>query len=200
MIIVHELIRNIENLQDLQLDVDIELMENGGEMTPELEKMQNTIDAMTVDLVKDQTDTLIQSLSYLGGRLDTLKSMQTDLLNSRKSLEKFIERVKRNVGVHMAKASVGKASGDLGSVKVIDRCIIGEIKKELVEPEYMYVIVKYEKVDYDAVEFKLGEIISEISRKEEVNETKAKAHCANGVELIETKSISVYKKRGSKAK
>lgn len=196
---VTELIRNIEHFQALQDDVDYELSNNGGEITKEIELMQTAIDRMQKDLIELGTDNIIQSMSYLAGRVDLLKNMKKDIDNSIKSLDNTIQRIKWNAGTYLAVTDVKDLGGSLGSIKVRDETIVEAIEPELVDDEYKTVTVKYNKVDYDKNEFNLAGLeLEELSKKVEVNTTKAKNDRAIGLKISDKKTITIYKKRGSK--
>ena len=195
---LRDLIRNIENIQDLQIDIDIELMNNGGEITEFIEAKQKAIDHLSKELIEAGTDDLINAFSILDGRIESMKIIERDAKNARSSVESLKQRLKNEAGARFAVAESESLLGSLGAIKVRDEIVLGEIDKDKVEDSNKFIVVKYLKEDYNEAEFKLGELISEVSKKEEINQTRIKKHGSNGAEIIKRKTITIYKKRGSK--
>ena len=196
---IHKIIRNIENIADIQLEIDLELMDNGGELTPELEAKQNSIDGLLETLVSSGTDEIISSVIAIGGKIDTLKAMRDNINASVKSAENLLERVKQTTGALLAKSEIDKARGDLGSISVRDAIVLDIYDKDNVEDEFKFKIVRFEKEDYNKVEFELAELITEVSKKDEVNETLLKKQKeSKGAKIKNVKTITVYKKRTKK--
>ena len=196
---IYKTIQNIQDISDIQLEIDCELMENGGELTPELEAKQNSIDGLLNTIVKAGADEVINSLNYMNGNLETLKEMKSNITASVKSAENLIDRIKFNTGALLAKDDIKSLKGLLGSLSVKDKVLIDVFDKDLVENEFKFVLVKFKKEDYLDKEFEIAELIKEVSKKDEVNETLLKKQTdPKGATVKTKKTITAYKKRAKK--
>ena len=195
---IYRTIQNIQDISNIQLEIDIELMDNGGELTPELEAKQKSIDGLLNTIVKAGADEVINSLNYLNGNLETVKEMGSNISASIKSLKGLIDRVKFNTGALLAKDGIKSLKGNLGSLSVRDKVLIDVYDKDLIDNEYKFIIVKFLKEDYLEKEFEIAELIKEISKKDEVNETLLKhrfTFSVEGAKIEHKKTVTAYKKR-----
>ncbi len=196
---IYKTIRNIEDLADLQLEVDIELMKNGGEITPELDIKQKSINGLMESIIKNGTDEIISSKSIIDGKITTLKEMKSNISASIKSFEMMLERIKFSAGALFAKSDINKIKGNLGSISIKDVRILKIINKELIENDFKWVVIYYDKKEYEEKEYELAAIAKEVKKKEEINETKLKnSYGSKGAEIKEKKTIVIYKKRTKK--
>ena len=198
---IYQTINHLQDISNLQFEIDLELMENGGELTPELEAKQTSIDGLIEQIIKQGADEIISSLSYLAGDLETLKDMKSNIEAAIKSKTNLIDRVKFSSGALLAKENIGKLKGNLGSLSVNDKIVLDVFDKDLIEDDCKFVLLKFHKDEYLENEFELAEVLKEVSKKEEVNETKLKQKCGSttpGAKVQSKKTIRMYKKRTKK--
>lgn len=194
----NELIENIENIESLQDSIDSELMENGGEVTVGIEAKIKAVKGLMEVLIERGIDDSITTVTHMTGKVDTLKLMKKDVENAIHSSEKLLARFKKYMATLLSVQDVGALKGSLGSIKVVDKKELLSADAELVEDEYKFMLVKYEKTDYDKAEFKLAKIITEVSKKEELDKTRGKNDGAKGFNVDKFKTVTIYKKRGKK--
>ena len=114
---IYQVIKTIEDISNLQFEIDSELMENGGEITPELEEKQLFIDGALNAIVNEGADNVINSVTTLDGKMETLKEMKNNVVAAITSLTKLTDRFKCNAGALLAVQNVETIRGELGSVK-----------------------------------------------------------------------------------
>ena len=195
---LYKTIHQLNEIEELQFLIDSELEENGGELTPEIEAKQKSIDGLFDNIIKSGADEIIKTIGIMSGNLETLDGMKRNIIAAHKSLGNLIDRFKFNAGALLAKDDFKSIKGLLGSISVRDKRVLTINDKDSVENKFKFVLLKFKKEEYLEKEFELSEVLAEVSKKDEINETLLKNSVqgtVDGAKVEIKKNIQVYKKR-----
>ncbi len=126
---------SLYDLQALAFRTELELEENGGELTPEIEEALATTESQ----IPAKVDAYKGYLDFLDGRVELLKAAIQEMQRKKKAVENAKERVKDYVKQTMLSFGLDKIKGEVytaslretKSLKVEDGTLIGFIAEKM---------------------------------------------------------------------